>query len=169
MGIACRRALTASLLFMFGSSAWADEPITLNKVPMAARQAAAQRAPGVKFAKVGFDRANKHYKLRGKDAKGREVRVLSDEEANFVQVTVSAPIALKEVPKAVLATHEKTMRGSGRFQFAATAFVRAERWTAGVDSKTVLFEFSGENAQGEPMRQVIREDGVNIGLGSAAE
>lgn len=147
----------------------ADELVALNKVPSAARQAAAERAQGVRFARALFDRANKHYKLRGKDTKGREVRVLCDEEANFVQVTVSASVALKEVPSAVLATHDRTMRGAGRFRFEAMAIVRAERWTSGVASKTVLFEFIGQNARGERLRQVVRADGVNIGIGSAAD
>src|SRR6185312_11007054 len=76
----CAQALRAMLALPLLAIGWpvtagrADEPVTLSKVPTAARQIAAERAPGVKFAKVLFDRGNKHYKLRGKDAKGRDVR-----------------------------------------------------------------------------------------------
>jgi hypothetical protein len=160
-------ALTLSVVGLAPPPSRADEPITLSKVPAAARKFAEKTAPGVKFTKAVFDDANKYYKLRGKDAKGREVRVLSDAGAEFVQVTVSAPTTLKEVPKGVIETHNKTNRGTGRFHFKATKVVRAEQSTAGVESKTVLFEFIGKNEQGELMRQVIREDGINIGLGDA--
>jgi len=147
----------------------ADEPITVYKVPPAARKAARSAAPGVKFTRVLYDHTNKYYKLRGNDATGREVRVVSDEHAEFVQVTVSASIALREVPAAVIETHNKSTQRAGRLRFKATKITRAEQSTLGSSPKTVLYEFTGENEKGEPLRQVIREDGVNIGLADAQD
>lgn len=147
----------------------ADEPITVYKVPPAARKAAQSAAPGVKFTRVMYDQANKYYKLRGSDARGRVVRVVSDERAEFVQVTVSAPIAPKEVPAAVIETHNKSTQSAGRFRFKATKIIRAEQSTSASGPKTVFYEFIGENEKGEPLRQVIREDGVNIGLADAQD
>jgi hypothetical protein len=163
------RALTIIATIFASQTAHADEPVTLNKVPPAVLSTAGKLSPRTRYTKVFFDEANKYYKLRGKDAEGRDVRVVSDETAEFVQVTVSVPVPAADVPRAVVETHERTTRGAGRFRFKATTILRSEQSTAGVGAKTVLFEFFGKNADGERMRQVVREDGVNIGLGEARD
>lgn len=150
-------------------STHADEPVALIKVPAKARQAAVKLAPGVRFTKALYDRSNKYYKLRGTDPTGRNVHVLSDDRAEFVQVAVSAPVAMKNVPAAVIETRRKAAHAAERFRFMATQVVRTEQFTAGVSAATVLFEFVGTNAQGTPMRQVVRDDGTNIGLSHARE
>lgn len=145
----------------------ADEPVQLNRVPGLVRRVAATRAPGVRFSRAVHDAASGYFKLTGKDALDRTVRVVADESAEFVQVTIVTPIRLKDVPRAVIETHNQTVRQSRRWFFEPTTILRAEQSVAGDDARTVLYEFLGKNASGEPMRQVIREDGVNIGLGSA--
>ena len=147
----------------------ADEPIALKKIPPATREAAKKAAPGVKFTKAGFDEANKYYKLRGKDAEGRDVQVLSDKGADLVQVKVSTPTTLKDVPQVVLDAHTQTTERPGRFHFKATKIIRSEQTTVGSDSKTVIYQFIGKNADGEILQHTILENGSAIGLGEAKE
>jgi len=168
-----RRILTTVLALAaaspFATAARADDPVALNQVPSAARRAAEKAAPGVKFTKALLDEPNRYYKLRAKDAKGRDLQVLSDAEGEFVQVMVSAPATRKDVPKAVLKTHADTISRPGRFRFKATKIVRSEQTTAGLDMKTVMYDFIGKNEDGDLVHQVIREDGTGLGLGDVRE
>lgn len=153
----------------FLKAARADDPIALNQVPSAARRAAQTAAPGVKFTKALFDEPNRYYKLRAKDAKGRDLQVLSDAEGEFVQVIVATPTTRKDVPEAVLKTHADTISRPGRFRFKATKFVRSEQTTVGLDKKTIMYDFIGKNEDGDLVHQVIREDGTGLGLGNIRE
>ena len=157
------------------SFATEDKPIDLKEVPAAVREVARKIAPEIKFTRAILDgpafpgEARKYYRLKGKDPKGRTVEVASDDSAESVEVTITAAIALKDVPRSVIETHAKTTRKPGRFHFTATKIIRGERSKVGSDTKTIFYDFIGKNAKGELLHHEIHEDGTELGLGEAIE
>ena len=152
-----------------------DKPIDLKEVPAAVREVAQKVAPGIKFTRAILDgpafpgEAKKYYRLKGKDSKGRTVEVSSDDAIESVEITITAPTALKDVPRTVIETHTKTTRKPGRFHFTATKIIRGERSKVGSDTKTIYYDFLGKNAKGELLHHEIHEDGTELGLGEVIE
>jgi hypothetical protein len=154
-----RRALTVFLVAA-GLSTLAASPapgqddgsIDLNKVPAAARQAAAKAAPGVKFTEASQDEEDgqKYFELTGKDPMGRIVDV--DVTPAGKVLSIATQVRPRDVPKVVMDALRAKVK-----MFKITLVQQVVE-----DGKIVEYSFEGEDAQGEDLDVTVSADGSEV-------
>jgi uncharacterized protein YpmB len=145
-------ALVAILVAQAVSTRADDMTVPLASVPAAARKAVEKAVPGIKLkeASKAEDDGKVIYELAGADAKGREVAVEVTDKGEVL--SISWEVALKDVPKVVLAALAKKLKD----------FKPMFAWEVNVDGKLVAYGFEGKNSKGEDMEVSVTPDGSKV-------
>jgi uncharacterized membrane protein YkoI len=145
--------LSVGMLIAATGAVLADEGrrVSLDKVPAVVKAAADKATPGAhwKKAEKEMEHGKMVYELKGRDAKGKKVKVEVSPDGN--QVTVEEKVSLDKVPGAAKAAADKAIPG--------VTWKAAEQETEG--GKTV-YELKGHDPKGERVEVEVSPDGNQV-------
>jgi uncharacterized membrane protein YkoI len=127
------------------------ERVSLDKVPAVAKAAADKAIPGVHWEKAEKERENGKmvYELKGRDPKGKKVKVEVSPDGNHV--TVEENVSLDAVPGVVKAEADKAIPG--------VTWKAAEQETEG---GKVVYELKGLDPKGKRVKVEVSRDGKQV-------
>jgi uncharacterized membrane protein YkoI len=128
-----------------------EERVSLDKVPAVAKAAADKAIPGARWEKAEKEREHGKmvYELKGRDPKGKKVKVEVSPDGN--EVTVEEKVSLDTVPGIVKAAADKAVSG--------VTWKAAEQETEG---GKMVYELKGRDPKGKKVKVEVSPDGKQV-------
>jgi uncharacterized membrane protein YkoI len=128
-----------------------EERVSLDKVPALAKAAADKAIPGAHWQKAETEHENGKlvYELKGRDPKGKRVKVEASPDGN--QVTVEEKVSLNTVPGVVKAAADKAIPG--------VTWKAAEQETEG---GKMVYELKGHDSSRKRVKVEVSLDGKQV-------